>query len=202
MEKCKSMSLHSFTASLAVIQHQQAFLGKGKKSAWEAWNSYPEVTQAFVHMSTHPHTRLSVESWIFQFLERCTVVLYDKTSSLETVNEAQRQLFCQKNRTMENIPPIQDAHLQHSKRVAYQAGIWTTCDMAQQQPLSPEGYGWTCDEERQSWVPVWISLPVCSIACSELVKCGCKSEKCCGARCSCRKVQWKCTKLCSCQCKK
>ena len=178
--KCKSMSLpifHCFTG----CNTTSAFLEKGKKSAWEAWNLYPEVTQAFVHMSTHPHTPLSVESWIFQFLERFTVVLYDKTSSLESVNEVRRELLCQKNRTMENIPPTQDALLQHSKHVAYQAGIWTTSDLAQQQPPSPEGHGRTCDEEHQSWVPVWITLPVSSRACSELVKCGCKSEKGCGA---------------------
>ena len=32
-----------------------------------------------------------------------------------------------------HIPPTQDALLQHSKRVVYQAGIWTTSDQAQQQ---------------------------------------------------------------------
>ncbi|KAK1891628.1 Protein U3 [Dissostichus eleginoides] len=35
-----------------------AFCGKGKKSAWDAWNSYPEVTQAFNYMAANPHTPL------------------------------------------------------------------------------------------------------------------------------------------------
>ncbi|KAG0715861.1 hypothetical protein GWK47_010975 [Chionoecetes opilio] len=35
----------------------------------------------------------------------------------------ERKLFCQKNRTMENIPPTQQALLQHTKRAVYQAGI-------------------------------------------------------------------------------
>ncbi|KAG0725348.1 hypothetical protein GWK47_038759 [Chionoecetes opilio] len=30
---------------------------------------------------------------------------YDKTSPLVSVNEARKELFCPKNRTMENIPP-------------------------------------------------------------------------------------------------
>ncbi|KAK5916100.1 hypothetical protein CesoFtcFv8_001632 [Champsocephalus esox] len=34
-----------------------AFCRKGKKSAWDAWNSYPEVTQAFNYMAANPHTR-------------------------------------------------------------------------------------------------------------------------------------------------
>ena len=70
---------------------------------------------------------------------------------------------CAASQAMESIPPTQDALLQHSKRVAYQAGIWTTSDLAQQQPPSPEGHGWTFDRESQSWVPVWSTLPLSSI---------------------------------------
>ena len=40
---------------------------------------------------------------------------------------------------------------------------------------SPEGEG-------KSWVPVWLTIPVASKACSEFVKCGCKSER--GCRCA------------------
>ena len=199
--KCKSISLpifHCFTG----CDTTSAFLGKGKKSAWEAWKSYPEVTQAFIYMATHPHTPLTVESQYFRHLECFTVVVYDKTSCLVSVDEVRKELFCQKNRTMENIPPTQDALLQHCKRVAYQAGIWTTSDLAQPQAPTPEGHGWTLDRNSQSWLPVWSTLPVSSKACSELVKCGCKSVNGCGARCSCRKAKWKCMELCSCKCDK
>ena len=191
------MQIHvtSYFSLLHWLWYNISILGTAEKSAWEAWNSYPEVTQAFVYMSTHPHIPSTVESQTFQSLEHYTVVLYNKTSSLESVNEAWRELFCQKNGTVENIPPTQDTLLQYSKHVAYHAGIW-------KQTPSPEGHGWTFDRESQSWVPVWSTLPLSSIACSELVKCGCKSDKGCGARCSCRKAQWKCTELCSCKCKK
>ncbi|KAF3832197.1 hypothetical protein F7725_025862 [Dissostichus mawsoni] len=66
------------------------------------------------------------------------VFFYVKTSDLESVNEARREKFCQKNRTMEHIPPTQDSLLQHLKRVAYQSGIWATSDLAQQRTPSPE----------------------------------------------------------------
>ena len=33
---------------------------------------------------------------------------------------------------METIPPTQDALLQHCRQVAYQAGIWSTSNNAQQ----------------------------------------------------------------------
>ena len=164
--KDKSMSLpifHCFTG----CDTTSAFLGKGKRSAWEAWNSYPEVTAAFIYMSTHPHTPLTKESQHFRYLKRFTVVLYDKTSSLGSVDEARRELFCQKNRTMESIPPAQDALLQHCKRVAYQAGIWTTSKLVQQQTPTLEGHGWTFDSNSLSWLPVWSTLPLSSKACSE-----------------------------------
>ena len=144
---------------------------------------------------------VTVHSVQFELLERFTVIIYDKTSSLLSVNEARRELFCQKNRTMESIPPTQEALLQHSKRAAYQARIWASSNQVQQKTQTPEGCGWTLDTETKSWRPVWSSLPKVSKARSELVKCGCKSESC-GARCSCKKAHWKCTELCSCRCEK
>ncbi len=102
LAKEKSMSLpifHCFTG----CNTTSAFFGKGKKSAWETWNAYPEVTETFMYMSTHPHMSLTKESQHFQNLERFTVVLYDRASSLESVDKARKELFCQKNRTMESI---------------------------------------------------------------------------------------------------
>ena len=34
----------------------------------------------------------------------------------------------------------------------------------------------------------------------QYTKCGCKSEKGCGANCSCKKIGYSCTTLCDCQC--
>ena len=143
-----------------------------------------------------------MEAENFQLLERFTVILYDRTSSLKSINEARRVLFCQRSKTMETIPPTQDVLLQHCKRVAYQAGIWTTSNLVEQQTPSPEENGWTLDEDTKSWRPVWTTLPVASKACTELVKCSCRSVKGCGARCSCNKANWKCTELCKCNCNK
>ena len=103
---------------------------------------------------------------------------------------------------MERLPPTQDALLQHTKRVAYQAGIWCTSEHSEQRAPTPEGWGWTLNEENQSWVPVWNTLRLASKACSELVKCSCKSQRGCGARCGCKKVNWNCTDVCSCNCEK
>ena len=159
------------------------------------------MTRAFTYMALHPYAEIDVGTENFQLLERFTVILYDKTSDLQHVDEARKELFCQKEKTMERLPPTQDALLQHLKRVAYQAGIWCTSEQSEQHAPTPEGWGWTLDEDSQ-WAPVWNTLPVVSKACSELVKCGCKSQSGCGARCACRKAHWKCTELCSCHCEK
>ena len=51
-------------------------------------------------------------------LERLAVILYDKTSPLNCINEAGRVLFCQKNRAKDKLPPTKDALLQHVRRSA------------------------------------------------------------------------------------
>ena len=61
-------------------------------------------------------------------LERFVVLMYDRTSQCQRVNDVRKVLFAQKGRTLENIPPTADALLQHAKRVAYQAGhCWGQC---------------------------------------------------------------------------
>ncbi len=124
-------------------------------------------------MALNPYIQLDNGSRYFHMLERFIVVLYNKTSELENVDEARLELFCHGNRTMEKIPPTKAALLQHSKRAAYQAGVWTTSQLTKQDRPSPEGWGWSWDDEILSWTPVWTTLPIASKACAELIKCGC-----------------------------
>ncbi len=80
----KSMALpvfHSFTG----CDTTSAFFGKGKTSAWEAWNCCPDMTNAFTFMALHPYTKVDVDAEHFQLLEYFTVIPYDKTSDLENV---------------------------------------------------------------------------------------------------------------------
>ena len=82
-------------------------------------------------MALHSFTEVTVDADHFTLLERFTVVMYDKASELEGVNEARKELFCQKGKTMETIPPTHDALLQHSKRAAYQAGVWCSSEYSE-----------------------------------------------------------------------
>ena len=50
-------AIYSFTGSDII----SSFFGKGKKSAWEAWKSFSDVTCAFLHMASHPHALMTIE---------------------------------------------------------------------------------------------------------------------------------------------
>ena len=172
-----------------------AFNGKGKKSAWQAWQVDEDVTNTFVHLATHPFQLLDLEDEPFQKLERLTVILYDKTSPLSCVNETRRELFCQKNRAIGKLPPTKDALLQHVRRAVYQAGIWTTSAQTQQVVPSPQDFAWT--KVLQSWIPVWVTIQEVASSCRELIKCSCKGDC---SNCKCGKANLDCSPLCKCKC--
>ena len=68
-----------------------------------------------MHLSLHPFETLSVDSDHFKAIERLIVVLYDRTSPLNLVNDTRDELFCKKKRTTERVPPTQDALLSMSE---------------------------------------------------------------------------------------
>ena len=92
----------------------------GKKTAWAAWMAYPGATAALLALKYLPSS-LEVDQCM-QTIERLVVLMYDRTSTATLVNEARLQLFSQKGRAFDNIPPTQAALLQHVKRAVYQAG--------------------------------------------------------------------------------
>ena len=83
------------------------FLGKGKKSAWEAWKSLPNVTDAFQFIAQHPFHVLELSSATFQLLEHFACILYDRTTSITKVNELRQELLSKRSKSMESIPPTQ-----------------------------------------------------------------------------------------------
>ena len=170
---------HAFTGCDTVSY----FAGKGKKTAFEAWKLYPEVTHAFLLLTQEPQ---EVSESCMTNIERLTVLIYDRTSSKLTVNEARKQLFAQKGRSRDSIPPSRAALVEHTKRAAYQAGhCWNQALKARPVLPSPGNWGWTLYDGK--WEPYWTALPDVTKVCRELVRCGCK--KGCRGRCSCLKVK-------------
>ena len=107
---------HAFTGCDTV----SSFGGRGKRTAWDTWKAYKDVTPAFCALVAMPIPQ-TIEEWLGP-LERFVVLLYDCTSSQERANEARKHLFTQKGREIDGLPPTQDALIQHIKRATYQAG--------------------------------------------------------------------------------
>lgn len=165
--------------------------GKGKKTAWDVWNVFPEVTDIFVELSSVPQ---EVSDDNLLLIERFFVLLYDRTSTVMKVNSMRQHLFSKRARTLEHIPPTEAALRQHTLRAAYQAGhIWGQTLAKQPVIPSPEGWGW---KREGDWKPIWTTLNQAQDICYELIRCGCK--KGCKGQCKCVKANLSCTALCNC----
>ena len=80
-------------------------------------------------------------------IERFVVLLYDRSNSLLSVNEARRWLFTKKGKTVETIPPSQNALVQHILRAVYQTGfVWKWSLEKQQNLPDVKEWGWKCNE--------------------------------------------------------
>ena len=172
-----------------------SFVGHGKKSAWNTWSSFPDVTKAFLELSSQPDPAQVTQC--LPLLERFVVLLYDRTSNMTAVNAARKQLFSKKGRPMESLPPTQGALIQHTNRAVFQSGyVWFRSLQAKQDLPFPCDWGWIKDDEGGVLRPLWSSLPDIAKCCPELLHCSCK--KGCSKRCTCVKAVLPCTALCYC----
>ena len=81
-EKSLSCPLfHSFTG----CDTTSTFLGIGKKTAWAAWQAYPDLTETLLTLSDDP-TLLTLDSIHMARLERWVVAMYIKSSGTRTLD--------------------------------------------------------------------------------------------------------------------
>ena len=106
----KSRALPMFHA-LTGCDTVSAFVGHGKKTAWAAWNAFPELTNALLDLA-HAPTEVSEQS--MHAIERFVILLYDRTSTCTEVNQARKKLFA-KTSSVQRIPPTRAALEQHVK---------------------------------------------------------------------------------------
>ena len=125
-------------------------------------------------------------------LEQFVLLMYDWTSESMEVNDARNQLFSQKSRTLDNIPPTQAALKLHIKLTCYQAKHWSQALVMD--PEMPEPTDWNWTKETTRWQSLCTILPEAS--CLESISCHWK--KGCTGRCMCAKAALKCTALCLC----
>ena len=188
-EKAQALPLfHALTGCDTV----SSFANRGKKSAWDTWNVFDDLTHA---LNSILISQVELTGDIISVIERFVIPLYCRTSTQVDINMARKELLVKKGRPMDDIPPSHDAFLQHLKRAIYQ-GIhcWGKfLDLEQDLPC-PSQWGW---RDLDGWTPVWTTLPQASQAALELLRCSCRMRRC-GNACKCSKASLKCTALCNC----
>ena len=187
----KSIALpmfHAYTGCDMV----SSFGTKGKKTAWTTWTNYEDLTPTLLTLSAGP---AHIKDEDVAVLERFTILLYDRTSTMVKIDEARQELFTKKGRAMDALPPTKAALVQHIKRAVYQGGhCWgKTLQVCLDLP-TPGNWGWV---DPSNWKPLWTTLPEASVSSRELLCCGCK-KGCTTGRCKCKKAALKCTALCQC----
>ena len=168
------------------------FGGRGKKTARDVWNVFPELTPVLKSLMMLPE---DIDDTYMGIIERFVTLLYDHMSSLRKVNEVRQELFSRKGRSLDNIPPTKASLMQHVKRAVFLSGyIWGQTLLKQPTLPSPSRWGWQLEDSR--WVPQWTTLSQAKDSCYELIRCGCKAG--CRGRCKCQKASLTCTGLCNC----
>ena len=154
MGPAKSRALLSFHA-LTGCDTTSAFHEKGKKTAWNVWLNFPDVTDAFLHLSTFPK---EVDDTVMECIENCVVRLYDSNPDITSVNASRLELFYYKGKDFKHMPPSRDALYLHTLGAAYQAcHVWGQTLISCPQLRDPSDWGWT--KRHQHWQPLWIIRP-------------------------------------------
>jgi len=72
--KCRSMSIFHALTGCDVTSF---FCGRGKKSAWDTWDVYPDITNMFLELSDAP---IELTGNNLNLCERFVILMYDRTS--------------------------------------------------------------------------------------------------------------------------
>lgn len=124
-------------------------------------------------------------------------MMYDRSSTATTVNEARLDMVARKQRPYEAIPPTRAALLQHTRRAAFQAGcVGTQATQCQPEAESPADWGW--QKVGEEWHVLWTANSPIAKSCEQLTRRNCKSD--CRGRCKCYRLGLSCTALCPCKC--
>ena len=86
-EKCNALPMcHALTGCDTV----SAFAGRGKRTAWAVWESFPELTDALSEVN---HEQTDITESCMSIIARFVILMYDRTSTCSDINTARKKLF-------------------------------------------------------------------------------------------------------------
>ena len=123
------------------------FTGKGERTSWKTWDKFDDLANALQPIFFCP-SKEEIES-VFQIIERFVVLLYDRISMSSSINNCRKELFSEKGRLSDGIPPTKDAFLLHTYRAIYQASYCWSQSLCKIPSLpDPYEWGWKMDENK------------------------------------------------------
>ena len=120
-----------------------AFSGIGKRKSWKVLFNDSEAQQQLASLGEEP---LAQESQL-QSCEEFVCSLYTTAKKIAKTDDARHFLFCQKNKTTDNLPPTSDCLSHHIKRANFQTYIWNTALCPMQNLPSPDGLWWKLEND-------------------------------------------------------
>ena len=168
------------------------FLGKGRKTLWNTWGRFLEVTETFIRFSCVSKP----SEYNIKIMVKFVVFMYDASCPNTRINDCKRYFFCKLNRTIDQCPPTQDAIEQHIFRSMLQGYIWSKGTQMKEQYIGVTDWGWDLDLLGDVNPPC-IILPKVSKAYKELKTCNCKNL-CSRDMCTCKNYAIPCSELCRC----
>ena len=174
-QRCKGLI---FFHALTGADSTAGFVGFSKISAWNIWESNPEIFNEIFAKLSHVTSDVLSEDNIIK-IEHFVSLMYKKS---KVIQEAES---------------INDTLTEKIKRCVYQSALWRQSLI--KDPYMPVSthWGWTINDNDGNIMINWSKLPDVVKGCwSTFVKCSCKTQ--CAGNCSCFSRQISCTTLCSC----
>eukprot|EP00745_Piridium_sociabile_P034091 TRINITY_DN5858_c0_g1_i7.p1 TRINITY_DN5858_c0_g1~~TRINITY_DN5858_c0_g1_i7.p1 ORF type:complete len:942 (+),score=252.29 TRINITY_DN5858_c0_g1_i7:556-3381(+) len=189
LQKCSLLAFHAITGSDSTSQ----FAGIGKKSAW---NVFPNSAHLLENLGSEDfpdeHVLADAESFVCK--------LYSPNTQRTSTQQLRCDLFHSVKKTIENLPPTQDALKLHIRRSHYQALVWKrSLELHPHLPAVADS-GWKLvvkDNGTEVLEPMLLTHEPSTALFVALTTCGCTS--CATRRCKCASKNLGCTKACQCK---
>ena len=151
----------------------------------------PEDTDLFIKLGTERKNSLSPDD--LALLTRYVIVMYSRSSPHTDLSTARHALFIE-GRSIECLPPTEEALIQHCYRAILQAFVWVHSTIPNPRQLDPASFGWV--KQSDEWGRFWTDQPHVCEALRKLVSCRCKKR--CSGNCKCCTYGFACSAACKC----